>query len=152
MKKILFFLTSLASGVLFGLGMVLSGMADPARVTGFLDVSGQWDPSLMFVMGGALAVFMPAYLQLIKPRLHPVAAPQFCLASSQKIDRRLVTGAAIFGLGWGLAGICPGPAVASLALDNHGVWVFFIAMLTGLGGANLLLCLRQTRQAEIQTV
>lgn len=132
MNTFLFRFTSLVTGLLFGLGMVISGMADPTKVIGFLDVAGVWDPSLMFVMGGALLVFMPAYFIVIKPKAKPLNALSFSLANNPHLDSRLISGAVIFGLGWGLAGICPGPAVSSLALGNRDVWVFFVAMLTGL--------------------
>ncbi|PXA73641.1 YeeE/YedE family protein [Vibrio sp. 11986-1-5] len=132
MNTFLFRFTSLVTGLLFGLGMVISGMADPTKVIGFLDVAGAWDPSLIFVMGGALLVFMPAYFIMIKPKAKPLNASSFSLANNPHLDSRLISGAVIFGLGWGLAGICPGPAVSSLALGNRDVWVFFVAMLTGL--------------------
>ncbi|EOX1597968.1 DUF6691 family protein [Vibrio cholerae] len=151
MNKLLFRATSLVAGLLFGLGMVVSGMADPAKVIGFLDVAGTWDPSLMFVMGGALAVFMPAYFFLIKPKAKPVNAEVFCLANKTKIDRRLISGSVIFGLGWGLVGICPGPVVSSLALGNLGAWVFFPAMMVGLGATNLLICIRNRKESQTQT-
>ncbi len=106
-------------------------MIDPAKVIGFLDISGSWDPSLAFVMGGALAVFMPSYFLIIKPRKQSVSGEAFCTPTNKNIDGRLLSGAAIFGLGWGLAGICPGPAVASLALGNVSIVVFFLAMLVG---------------------
>ncbi|MCG3732118.1 YeeE/YedE family protein [Vibrio cincinnatiensis] len=136
MNKILFQLTALFSGLLFGIGMVISGMANPTKVIGFLDITGAWDPSLIFVMGGALLVFMPAYFLLIKPKQKPLNAPEFCLAKNSLIDSKLLMGALLFGLGWGIAGICPGPAVSSLALGNPGVWVFFISMMVGLGVMN----------------
>ncbi|UUM32628.1 YeeE/YedE family protein [Vibrio japonicus] len=151
MDKVIFCLTSLFSGFLFGLGMIISGMADPAKVIGFLDVAGKWDPSLMFVMGGALLVFMPSYFLLIKPKQKPVVAEEFCLATNKKIDARLVSGAAIFGLGWGMAGVCPGPALSSLALGNSGVWIFFASMMVGLGATNLLICLKNGRESQTQT-
>ncbi|KGY08872.1 YeeE/YedE family protein [Vibrio sinaloensis] len=151
MNKVIFRLTSLFAGILFGLGMIISGMADPAKVVGFLDVAGQWDPSLAFVMGGALLVFMPAYFFVIKPRTRPVVAGEFCLAKKDKIDKRLVSGAVVFGLGWGLAGICPGPAMSSLALGNMGVWLFFASMMVGLGGTNLLICMKNSRESQTQT-
>ncbi|WP_375321129.1 DUF6691 family protein [Aliivibrio logei] len=132
MTTLLFRIVSLFSGLLFGIGMVISGMADPQKVTGFLDITGLWDPSLMFVMGGALLIFMPAYFLLIKPKEKPINAEEFCLSSNTQIDKRLVIGAAIFGLGWGIAGVCPGPAVSSFALGNMDVIVFFIAMMAGL--------------------
>ncbi|KJY83956.1 transporter [Vibrio galatheae] len=151
MNKVIFRLTSLFAGFLFGLGMIISGMADPEKVIGFLDVAGAWDPSLAFVMGGALMVFMPAYFLLIKPKSKPVVAEEFCLAKSNKVDSRLVSGAVIFGLGWGLAGICPGPAMSSLALGNIGVWVFFASMMVGLGVTNLLICMKNSRESQTQT-
>lgn len=151
MNNVLFRVTSLFAGLLFGLGMVISGMADPAKVVGFLDVAGDWDPSLMFVMGGALMVFMPAYFFLIKPKSKPVNAENFCLATNQSLDSRLISGAAIFGIGWGLAGICPGPALSSLALGNPGVWIFFASMMVGLGTTNLLICVKNNRESQTQT-
>ncbi|EEY99345.1 predicted transporter component [Vibrio sp. RC586] len=150
MHNVLFRVTSLVAGLLFGLGMVVSGMADLAKVIGFLDVAGAWDPSLMFVMGGALAVFMPAYFLLIKPKAKPVNAKVFCLANNTKIDRRLISGSVIFGLGWGLVGICPGPIVSSLALGNLGAWVFFPAMMLGLGVTNLLICIKNCKEIQTQ--
>ncbi|WP_154173479.1 YeeE/YedE family protein [Vibrio metoecus] len=151
MHNVLFRVTSLVAGLLFGVGMVVSGMADPAKVIGFLDVTGVWDPRLMFVMGGALAVFMPAYFLLIKPKAKPVNAKVFCLANNTKVDRRLISGSVIFGLGWGLVGICPGPIVSSLALGNLGSWVFFPAMMLGLGLTNLLICIKNRKEIQTQT-
>ncbi|NOH83807.1 YeeE/YedE family protein [Vibrio sp. 03-59-1] len=145
MKHLIFSLSALVSGILFGVGMVLSGMTDPAVVIGFLDVFGEWNPSLIFVMGGALAVFMPFYHFVIKPRQAPVVADAFCIASKTSIDMQLVVGAAVFGLGWGLAGICPGPAVSSLALGNVDVLVFFSMMMLGLGGTNRALQYRDNK-------
>lgn len=151
MNKVIFRLVSLFSGFLFGLGMIISGMANPEKVVGFLDVAGAWDPSLMFVMGGALLVFMPSYFLLIKPKQKPVVAQEFCLAKNKSIDSRLVSGAAIFGFGWGIAGVCPGPALSSLALGNSGVWVFFAFMMVGLGATNLLICFKNNRESQTQT-
>ncbi|MCE7732099.1 YeeE/YedE family protein [Vibrio campbellii] len=119
------------SGALFGIGMVISGMADPAKVIGFLDITGEWDPSLVFVMGGALAVFVPAYLLLIKPRSESVFGDEIVCPTSKTIDKKLVGGAALFGIGWGLLGVCPGPAVASLFTGNTQVLFFIAAMLVG---------------------
>jgi len=139
MNNVFFRLVSLISGLLFGLGMAISGMADPEKVIGFLDVTGHWDPSLMFVMGGALLVFMPTYFLLIKPKTKPLNAEQFCLSSNKQIDTKLLSGAAIFGLGWGIAGICPGPAVSSIGLGNSGLVYFLIAMMIGLGSTHFIL-------------
>lgn len=123
---------ALMAGLLFGLGMMVSGMVDPHRVIGFLDVAGAWDPSLMFVMGGALAVFLPVYLLVIKKRSAPVCSEKFEVANNPLIDKRLVTGAALFGLGWGIAGICPGPAVTSTLGLNPSMLVFIVTMLVGM--------------------
>lgn len=139
MNNLLFRLAALISGLLFGLGMTISGMADPAKVIGFLDVVGNWDPSLMFVMGGALLVFMPAYFLLIKPKTKPLNAEKFCLSTNKKIDMKLLSGAAIFGLGWGIAGVCPGPVVSSLALGNSDVIIFIFSMMLGLGSTHFIL-------------
>ncbi len=151
MNKLVFRLTSLVAGFLFGLGMIISGMADPAKVIGFLDVAGAWDPSLAFVMGGALMVFMPSYFLIIKPKQKPLVAEEFCLAKSKTIDSRLVSGAAVFGLGWGISGVCPGPALSSLALGNPGVWIFFASMMVGLGMTNLLIGMKNNRESQTQT-
>lgn len=119
------------SGVLFGIGMVISGMADPAKVINFLDITGAWDPSLAFVMGGSLAVFVSAYLLLIKPRNESVFGDEIVCPTSKAIDKKLVGGAALFGIGWGLLGVCLGPAVASLFTGNTQVLLFIAAMLVG---------------------
>lgn len=135
-----FRLIALLSGILFGLGMAISGMVLPERVIGFLDVAGDWNPSLIFVMGGALMVFAPVYWLYIKKQDKPVLASSFSLSSYTRIDKRLIMGAAIFGLGWGLVGICPGPVVSSLTSLSSGVWLFFASMMVGLGATNLFLC------------
>ncbi|MBF9002728.1 YeeE/YedE family protein [Vibrio nitrifigilis] len=133
MRPILFGLSALFSGLLFGLGMAVSGMADPKKVIAFLDVFGTWDPSLIFVMGGALLVFMPGYFFIVKKRQQPVCAAKFNVPTSTLIDGRLLGGAAIFGAGWGLAGICPGPAIASITAGNPDIFYFIIAMVIALG-------------------
>ncbi len=130
-------LTPLFSGALFGFGMAFSGMIDPAKVIGFLDFAGQWDPSLAFVMGGALLVFLPSYHLLIKPRSQSINGENLCLPASQHLDSRLMSGAAVFGIGWGLAGVCPGPAVTSVALGSIEVVLFLVAMLVGSLMANV---------------
>lgn len=136
MKRLLRALTSVVAGLLFGAGMVISGMIFPEKVTAFLDVAGAWDASLMFVLGGALLVFMPSYLLIIKRLSHPLLNTRFSYAALTHIDRRLLMGALIFGIGWGVAGLCPGPIVSSLSFGNSGVWVFFICMMIGLGTTN----------------
>lgn len=126
-------LVGLACGLLFGLGLTVSGMIDPARVRGFLDLFGAWDPTLAFVMGGALFVALPGY-RLVLRRSRPALAPAFDLPSKRDLDARLIGGAALFGVGWGLAGYCPGPAVTALALGAPATWVFVGAMLVGIAG------------------
>ncbi|MPW36473.1 YeeE/YedE family protein [Vibrio sp. B1Z05] len=127
----MFKIVSLIAGVLFGLGMAVSGMVDPVKVIGFLDVAGNWDPSLAFVMGGALSVFLPVYLLVIKKREKSVLGLSFSLATNNAIDKRLLTGASIFGIGWGLVGICPGPVISSLGSGNIQAVLFVVAMLVG---------------------
>ena len=124
-------LTALFAGVLFGLGLAVSGMVDPAKVIGFLDVTGDWDPTLAFVMGGALLVTIPAF-RLIMKRPHPVLADDFELPTKKEMDVRLLGGAALFGIGWGLAGFCPGPSVTALASGLVPVFAFVAAMIAGM--------------------
>ncbi|MDX1300854.1 YeeE/YedE family protein [Photobacterium sp.] len=123
---------SLIAGLLFGLGMMISGMVDPNKVIGFLDVAGSWDPSLAFVMGGALLVFMPFYFLVIRKLDKPVCETDFHLSKNNQIDNKLITGAVLFGLGWGIAGICPGPAVTSLSGGDYTIVLFTISMLIGI--------------------
>jgi len=124
-------LINLFGGTLFGLGLTVSGMVNPQKVIGFLDVAGDWDPTLAFVMGGALLVAIPAF-RLILRRSHPVLAEEFELPSKKDVDGRLLGGAALFGVGWGLAGFCPGPAVTALASGLLPVFAFVAAMIVGM--------------------
>lgn len=119
------------SGLLFGLGMVVSGMVDPARVLGFLDVAGAWDPSLAFVMGAALLPSSLAYAWR-RRRECPLAADAFHVPDAGRIDGPLLAGAALFGVGWGLVGFCPGPALAALVTLQGPVLLFVAAMLAGM--------------------
>ena len=125
------------AGLLFGLGLVVSGMADPAKVLNFLDLFGAWDPSLAFVLAGATGTTFVGY-RLVLARPRPLLAPAFQLPTANRIDARLLTGAAIFGVGWGLAGLCPGPAITSLALGAPGTLAFVPAMLVGIAAARAL--------------
>ena len=124
-------LVGLASGVLFGLGLALSGMAQPAKVIGFLDVAGAWDPSLGLVMGGAIGVYAPLY-QWIRRRSVPRYADQFVITTKRSVDASLLGGSAIFGVGWGLAGYCPGPGIVSAGSGAPQGAVFLTAMLGGM--------------------
>lgn len=124
-------LVAIACGVLFGAGMVVSDMINPARVLAFLDVTGAWDPSLAFVMGGALIPSSLAYL--IRRRMDaPVAADDFHVPEGRRIDRPLIGGAILFGLGWGLVGLCPGPALAALTTGAWQAFAFVAAMVAGM--------------------
>ena len=122
---------ALFAGMLFGLGLAVSGMMNPAKVVGFLDVAGEWDPTLAFVMGGALLVTVPAF-RLILNRPRPILADGFALPTKSALDGRLLGGAALFGVGWGLSGFCPGPAVAALVTGLTPVFAFVAAMIAGM--------------------
>ncbi|MFI5300616.1 MAG: DUF6691 family protein [Polyangiales bacterium] len=117
--------------MIFGLGLIVSGMTDPHKVQGFLDVAGRWDPSLAFVMVGAIAVAFVGF-RFAERRAAPVFDDHFHLPRSRTIDRRLVVGSALFGVGWGLGGFCPGPAIVSLGALTHGAIPFLLAMIVGL--------------------
>ena len=123
--------TALMAGLLFGIGLIVSGMTDPAKVIGFLDLAGKWDPSLALVMAGAIAVsFIP--FQLAARRSSALLGEPMRLPTATSIDRRLVLGSLAFGAGWGLAGYCPGPALASLASGGGKPMIFTLAMLAGM--------------------
>lgn len=122
----------LLAGLLFGAGLALGGMTQPGKVVGFLDLAGSWDPSLAFVMGGALLVTVPMFA-LARRRTQPLFDNRFHLPTRKDIDTRLVTGAALFGIGWGLAGYCPGPALASLSAAQMPAAMFCVAMIAGMG-------------------
>ncbi|SFV38147.1 YeeE/YedE family protein [Hyphomicrobium facile] len=136
---------NLAAGLIFGIGLVISGMANPAKVLNFLDVAGSWDPSLAFVMLGAIAVTATGYHFVLR-RPKPLLDSGFHLPVQNNIDRPLVIGSAIFGLGWGLFGFCPGPAVTSLGLAATGTLVFVPTMLIGIVAASLV----RKRPSEIK--
>jgi len=123
-------LVSLFCGVIFGLGLAISGMINPAKVIGFLDITGNWDPSLALVMGAAVGVTAIAYRFILKwPK--PIMQDEFHLPTRQDLDRRLLGGAVIFGAGWGLSGLCPGPAIASMAYLKPEIGIFVLAMVMG---------------------
>jgi uncharacterized protein len=141
-------LVALLSGLLFGVGLFVSGMTQPSKVIGFLDPLA-WDPSLMFVMAGAIGVHLVAY-RLVRRRSSPLLAGAFSVPSRRDIDVKLLAGAAIFGLGWGLGGYCPGPSIVSLASGATGVLVFVGAMLAGMLATARLerLAARRSEKAE----
>lgn len=127
----MFILSSLLAGLVFGLGLIVSGMANPAKVLGFLDLAGSWDPSLALVMGGAILVGFFGFLAA-KKRTVSLLGAAMKLPNSRKIDKRLVLGSLLFGAGWGLAGFCPGPGLVALGLSEPKALVFVAAMLAGM--------------------
>ena len=139
----MFVLTSLLAGLVFGLGLIVSGMANPAKVLGFLDLAGRWDPSLALVMAGAIAVGSVAFL-LVKNRPRSLLGAEMKLPTASHIDRRLVVGSALFGMGWGIAGFCPGPGLVALGMGESKALVFVAAMLAGMVVFELLEKRRQT--------
>ncbi|MCE0495387.1 YeeE/YedE family protein [Vibrio salinus] len=150
MKKFLFHGVSLLCGLLFGAGMVISQMVNPAKVIGFLDVTGHWDISLMFVMLGALIVFTPVFWLIINRRNRPLLAGTFSFSTLKKINCRLVAGSVVFGVGWGLSGICPGPALARMSFMEVNTWVFFASMLLGLAGTQYFVQKVNNRKEQLK--
>lgn len=124
-------LTSLLGGLVFGLGLLVSGMANPAKVLGFLDLAGNWDPSLAFVMAGAIAVGVVAFI-VANRRTVSFLGAEMKLPGAGRIDPRLMIGGTLFGIGWGIAGFCPGPALVALGLGQGKALVFVAAMLAGM--------------------
>ncbi len=118
-------------GLLFGLGLIISGMTDPSKVIGFLDLAGAWDPSLAFVMGGAILIGTTAFTVAKKRQRSLLGAPMR-LSSATGLDSRLLLGSLVFGIGWGMSGFCPGPAVVSAAAGQPKAWIFVAAMLAGM--------------------
>jgi uncharacterized membrane protein YedE/YeeE len=125
------------SGLVFGLGLIVSGMANPAKVLGFLDLAGAWDPSLMLVMMGAIGVGLGAFA-VARRRSVSWLGERMHLPTARQIDKRLVGGSLVFGLGWGVAGFCPGPALVALGMGEGKAFVFVAAMLAGMGLFELL--------------
>lgn len=138
------------SGVLFGAGVTISGMVNPMKVLNFLDISGAWDATLIFVMGAALLVTLIGY-QVIFSRKVPMFAPSFQLPTSEDIDAKLLGGAALFGVGWGLSGFCPGPAIASVVFGRMESVTFVIAMAAGMILAKQLQKLQRSKAGQISS-
>ncbi len=137
-------LIALVAGILFGGGLAISGMTDTHKVIGFLDIAGKWDPSLAFVMGVALMLVVPVFF-LLKKMKKPILANKFCLPKNTLIDKKLMIGSVLFGVGWGLYGYCPGPAIASLTYLGTDSFVFVGCMFVGMFVTNRLM---QTRSSE----
>lgn len=121
---------TLLVGIIFGFGLALSGMTHPEKVLGFLDMAGAWDASLLFVLGGAVGVTLLTF-RLVRRRPKPVFGTQFFVTQAKQLDAPLIIGSALFGIGWGISGYCPGPAIALFAVPNWELWVFVPAMLVG---------------------
>lgn len=138
---------ALLAGAVFGIGLILSGMADPAKVLGFLDLAGAWDPSLAFVMGGAILVGVVAFA-FARKRAVSLLGLQMRMPTATQVDRRLVGGGLLFGIGWGIAGFCPGPALVALGMGEQKALVFVAAMLVGMGLFELLERRKELRAAH----
>ena len=121
---------SLISGVIFGLGLTVSSMINPTKVISFLDITGKWDPSLIFVMGGAI-VFTAPFFYWLKNKNKPFFSSSFQLTTSKKIDSKLIFGSSLFGIGWGMIGLCPGPAISSIAFLQPLSILFIFSMIAG---------------------
>jgi len=130
-------LNAFVVGLLFGLGLIISGMTDPSKVIGFLDLAGAWDPSLAFVMGGAILVGAGAFT-LAKKRQRSLLGAPMQLSSATELDKGLLIGSLVFGIGWGLSGFCPGPAVVSAAAGQPKAWIFVVSMLVGMALYNMI--------------
>ena len=130
-------LAAAAGGILFAMGLAIGGMTNPQKVIAFLDITGDWDPSLAFVMGGAILAYAPLY-RVITRRSTPLVSKQFHLPTRKDIDLKLLLGAALFGAGWGLGGFCPGPALVSAMSFGRSALTFTAAMLAGMAGFSLL--------------
>ncbi|MCF2950002.1 YeeE/YedE family protein [Paraglaciecola aquimarina] len=127
-----YIISAAVSGLILGLGLVVSGMVDPVKVIGFLDLFGNWDPTLAFVMGGGLCVYLPIYHLVVKPRGKTLFDEPCQLPNNSIIDIKLIIGSVLFGLGWGLSGICPGPALVNLSGGQTGILAFVLSMLLGM--------------------
>lgn len=129
---------TLITGMIFGTGIAMSGMANPAKVINFFDIAGSWDPSLVFVMGGAVVVTFIGY-RLVLGRERPIYEPQFDIPQNRKLDTKLLAGAGIFGVGWGIAGFCPGGALPVVGTGNVNVLLFMVALIAGMFFARFLM-------------
>ena len=123
-------LVSLLAGLLFGAGLLISGMTDTAKVQGWLDILGKWDPTLAFVMGGAIIPMIMGWVITAKKK--PVFDISFSMPSKKAIEKKLLAGSVLFGMGWALAGLCPGPAIAALGFGGTGIILFFVSMVIGM--------------------
>lgn len=140
-------LASLTAGLMFGFGLALSGMTQPEKVLGFLDVAGNWDASLLFVLGGAVGVTIVSFRFILR-RQKPLLAEQFFITEETGIDRPLIMGAALFGIGWGISGYCPGPVIALIAAPNWELWSILPAAIAGAFAEKLFASRSQAGQPQ----
>lgn len=147
MKKHIDTLSSFIVGLIFGVGLILAGMTDPSKVIGFLDIAGAWDPSLAFVMGGAIAVGAVAF-RFASRRAANFLGGAMRMPTKNDIDRRLVIGSLLFGIGWGMGGFCPGPGITAIGTGNPKAVVFVVAMVAGMALFEMIERLRQSRRHE----
>jgi len=138
------------AGLLFGIGLIIANMVDPHKVLSFLDITGKWDASLALVMAAGLTVFSSGYFLLVKTRKKPLLGEHFFIPERRIIDNKLLVGAIFFGLGWGLSGICPGPALANVLTGDIKIFVFIAFMLMGMFCAHLLIKVTQNKVAVAQ--
>jgi hypothetical protein len=131
-------LSSLISGIIFGFGLTVSGMVNPQKVLGFLNIFDEWDPSLGFVMVGAILIFSPLHF-IFKRKFRPFFTQSFIIPSKEDIDKNLILGSSIFGIGWGLVGFCPGPAISAISFININVYIFVLLMFVGFYLGNFFL-------------
>ncbi|MDO6962508.1 YeeE/YedE family protein [Rhizobium alvei] len=143
------YVSALLIGAVFGLGIAISGMANPAKVLNFFDLAGTWDPSLAFVMIGALAVAMPGYALVFRNRQKPTFEAAFDVPKNRSVDRRLLGGSALFGIGWGIAGFCPGGAIPALGLLDQETALFLIAMTAGIVATRYVLRAQRAATANL---
>jgi uncharacterized membrane protein YedE/YeeE len=148
MKRAIYNFAALAVGLIFGVGLIVSGMFNPAKVLGFLDLAGAWDPSLAFVMAGAIAIGIAGFAVAAKRSTSLLDAPMQ-LPQNRRIDAQLIAGSVTFGVGWGLAGFCPGPALVALGVGQPKAVVFVIAMLLGMGAFEGLESLQRAQRSEL---
>ncbi|MFM2282008.1 MAG: hypothetical protein RLZZ444_4239 [Pseudomonadota bacterium] len=143
------YVSALLIGAIFGLGIAISGMANPAKVLNFFDLAGTWDPSLAFVMIGALAIAMPGYALVFRSRPKPTFETSFDVPKNRSVDRRLIGGSALFGIGWGIAGFCPGGAIPALGLLDRETVLFLIAMTAGIVATRYVLRAQRAATANL---
>ncbi|MBE8222060.1 MAG: YeeE/YedE family protein [Bdellovibrionales bacterium] len=131
MKNFIHNLIAINLGMIFAGGLVISGMTQPKKIIDFLDITGSWNPALLLVMLGAIGVYMPVYYFVIKKKEKPLLEEKFFIPTNGKVDKKLIFGSAIFGIGWGASGLCPGPALTSLVANNQ-AWIYVLSLIAGM--------------------